>query len=72
MLEISIVKSNPKVIEEIKITRNIVIKVKSEKGTTTEYSISDESHNDILRMIKHQASSFEETSKFFESLVKKA
>lgn len=67
MLDIPITRSNPKVIEEIKITRTITPLIKKDK-TVTEYSISNEIYNDILVMIKHHGSSFEGTSKSIKSL----
>jgi len=68
MLNIPIVKSNPKVIEEIKIVRTIVPIVKRESNVNTDYSITDDIYSDILRMVKHQGSSFEGTPKSIASL----
>lgn len=65
MLEIPITRSNPKVIEEIKIERKIVPLIKTEPNSKPEYSISDDIYNDIIEMIKHQGSTFERTPKLF-------
>lgn len=69
MLEIPIIKNNPKLIEEIKIERKIVPLIKKTNVNTQEYAISDEIYNDILDMIKHQGSTFERTPQVYTKLV---
>ncbi len=67
MLEIPITRTNPKVIEEIKIERKIIPLVKRD-NSIQEYSISDEIYQDILEMIKNQGSTFERTPEVYNSM----
>lgn len=69
MLEIPITKSNPNIIEEIKIERKIIPLIKSNKTAVQEYSISDEIYNDIIELIKHQGSTFERTPEVYSTLL---
>lgn len=68
MLEIPIKKSNPNIIENIKIERKIIPLVKKQTNSIQEYTISDEIYHDILSLIKHQGSTFERTPDVFTSL----
>ena len=61
LLEIPINRTNPKMIEEIKIERKIEPIIKKEKNNEPEYAISNDIYQDILGMIKHQGSTFERT-----------
>ena len=67
MLEIPIKRTNPKVIEEIKIERKIIPLVKK-NNDVQEYSISDEIYNDILELVKHQGSTFERTPEVYNNM----
>ncbi len=68
MLEIPIHQSNPKVIEEIKISRKIEPIIRKTPKTTEEYCISDEIYTSILKMIKHQGSTFERTPEVYNKM----
>lgn len=68
MLQIPIVKSNPKIIEKIRIERKIIPLIKKEKDNQKEYCISDEIYNDIIELIKHQGSTFERTPEVYSIL----
>lgn len=67
LLEIPIERTNPKIIEEIKIERKIIPLVKN-NNNIQEYSISDEIYNDILELIKHQGSTFERTPEVYNGM----
>lgn len=60
MLEIPITRSNPSIIENIKIERKIIPLVKK-NNDIKEYTISDDVYKDILSLVKHQGSTFERT-----------
>lgn len=66
LLEIPINRTNPKMIEEIKIERKIEPIIKQEKNNEPQYTISDEIYHDILEMIKHQGSTFERTPQVYK------
>jgi len=68
MLEIPIVKSNPKIIDEIKFDRKIVPLIKKDNVNKEEYCISDEIYLSILEMIKYQGSTFERTLEVYNKL----
>lgn len=69
MLEIPITKSNPKIIEEIKIERKIEPLIKKTNKKEQEYCISDEIYKDIIELIKHQGSTFERTPEVYSTLL---
>lgn len=66
-LEIPLVQSNPKIIEMMKTTRKIVPLHNNSASNEPEYAINDNDYEEILRLIKHQGSTFERTPDVYKS-----
>jgi len=68
MLEIPIEQSNPKIINEIRVNRNIQPIIQQSNQNIKEYCISEQVYQSILEMIKHQGSTFERTPEVYSNM----